>query len=156
MARNEELERRCLNWARWKEGASSGGLGYASVYLPASVAGRDSFREATVPTLDVEAEQTDRAVMALPSALRRTVEVYYLGSGSMEDRCRLLQISRPTIYVRIDKAHEALAAWLREAEAKVRHDRERLELLQASARPKGPVPAPAKTLRRRARGSSKD
>lgn len=128
MARNEELERRCLNWARWKDGVGQGGLGWAVVYLSSAGSGRDGYREAKVPTLDVEAEQTDRAIQSLESHLRRTVEVYYLGTGSMEERCRHLQVSRPTIYTRIDQAHEALAAWLRDVEARARHERERVEL----------------------------
>lgn len=166
MARNEELERRCLNWARWKESGGtaagrSGGLGYASLYLPAVTAGRPSGYEAKVPTLDIEAEQTYRGVQALPSHLRRTVEVYYLGDGSMEARCNALQISRPTLYVRIDKAHEALAAWLRDADARLKHQREASELVQASARPRGDATKPLSIsararLAKRARQSSKD
>lgn len=134
MARNEEMERRCLNWARWKNGEGQGGLGYGSGGWMSSGADRGGYREAKVPTLDVEAEQTDRAMQSLESALRRTVEVYYLGTGTMEERCRALQISRATIYVRVDKAHEVLAAWLRDAEARARHERERVELVQASVR----------------------
>lgn len=134
MARNDEMERRCLNWARWKNGEGQGGLGYGGGGWNWTGADRAAFREAKVPTLDVEAEQTDRAILSLESALRRTVEVYYLGTGTMEERCRTLQISRATIYVRVDRAHEVIAAWVREADAQARHERERLELVQASAR----------------------
>lgn len=135
MARNEDLERRCLNWARWKNGEGQGGLGYGGGGWNWSGADRSNYREAKVPTLDAEAEQTDRAIQSLQSTLRRTVEVYYLGTGSMEERCRELQVSRATIYVRVDKAHEEIAAWVRQAESKALHERERLALLQASARP---------------------
>lgn len=134
MARNEEMERRCLNWARWKDGAGSGGLGYGSNAGMWSEVARDGYRTAVVPTSDVEAEQTDRGVAALESRLRRTVEVYYLGTGSIDERCKQLQISRATIYVRVDRAHEALSAWLREVEAQARHERERLELLARARR----------------------
>ena len=134
MARSEDVERRCLNWARWKNGEGQGGLGYGGGGWNWSGADRSAFREAKVPTLDAEAEQPDRAIQSLASALRRTVEVYYLGTGTMEERCRSLQISRATIYVRVDRAHDVIAAWLREAEARARHERERVELVQASAR----------------------
>lgn len=128
MARNEELERRCQNWARWREGAGGGGLGYGGGGWRVE-SGSGGYRTATVPTSDVEAEQTNRAIEALQSSLRRTVEVYYLGTGTMEERCQQLQISRATIYVRIDRAHEDMSAWLRELEAKAKHERERVELL---------------------------
>lgn len=134
MARNEEMERRCLNWARWKNGEGQGGLGYGGGGWNWTGADRATFREARVPTLDAEAEQTDRAMQSLEPALALTVEVYYLSTGTMEERCSFLRISRATIYARVDRAHEALAAWLRDAEAKARHERERVQLLQASAR----------------------
>lgn len=138
--RNEEMERRCLNWARWRGGAGSGGLGYGGGGgMWRDVVSTSRYREAVVPTLDVEAEQTERGVAQLVSHLRRTVEVYYLGTGTMVERCHSLQIASATLYARIDKAHEALAAWLREQEAMARHQRERVELIQASARPRARV-----------------
>lgn len=155
MARNEEMERRCLNWARWKAGDGQGGLGWGSGSGGWQSAGADrsGYREAKVPTLDAEAEQTNRAIETLDVSMQRTVTVYYLGTGTMEQRCSHLQISRATIYLRVDRAHELLAAWLREIEAKARNERERLALLLASARPQGDIDA--STLRRpRRRGKS--
>lgn len=125
MARNEELERRCLNWARWQEGAGQGGLGYSGVFHGAT----GGYRTSIVPTQDVEAEQTDRAIKTLGSPLRETVHVYYLDTGSMEERCTRLQISRATIYTRIDRAHQLIAEWLRDQKARAEHERERVELL---------------------------
>lgn len=126
--RNEEMERRCQNWARWKEGAGQGGLGFGRAPWMAEPTG--GYRVSVVPTFDVEAEQTDRGIQAMASHLKRTVEVYYLGTGTMDERCMQLQISRAAIYVRIDRAHESLAAWLRELEARAQHERERLAVLR--------------------------
>ena len=42
MARIEDIERRLLNWARWKAGGRSGGLGYSAINLPAAVVGGGS------------------------------------------------------------------------------------------------------------------
>lgn len=153
MARNEEMERRCLNWARWRNGAGAGGLGYGGGGWNWSGADRGGYREAIVPTLDVEAEQTEQGLQTLTPYLRRTVEVYYLGTGTMEERCQQLQVSRATLYHRIDKAHEELAAWLREVDARAATERQRVERLQASVRPR--IELPSKAARRRRR-SSKD
>jgi hypothetical protein len=134
MARIEEIERRLLNWARWRLGAGAGGLGYASVKMDAE-AGRAGYREAVVPTVDCEAEETDQAVMALPSELRRTVEVVYLEGGCAAAKACRLAVAEPTVKARVWQAHRKLADWLRDREAGRRVQRARVEALQVLARP---------------------
>lgn len=134
MARIEDIERRLLNWARWRHGAGSGGLGYATVNLAAE-GGRDNFREAVIPTIDCEAEETDQAVLALSSELRATVEAVYLQGGTMAAKSRRLCCSEPTIYSRIDQAHRRIQSWLAERDRVRREQRARLEAMQRAARP---------------------
>jgi hypothetical protein len=136
MARIEDIERRLLNWARWKAGGRSGGLGYSAINLQAAVVGggRDGYREATIPTNDCEADETDQAVLALPSELRRTVEVVYVEGGGMAQKARRLCCAEPTVHARIDQAHRKISRWLADQDASRKAQRELVERLQASVR----------------------
>ena len=134
MARIEEVERRLLNWARWRAGAGSGGMGFASVNM-AACGDRSGNRESVIPTLDCEAEETDRAVMALASELRATVEAIYLGNGTMAAKARRLCVTEDGINRRIGRAHARIQAWVADL-ARVRQaQRALVEALQQSARP---------------------
>jgi len=135
MARIEDIERRLLNWGRWRLGVGVGGLGYSSPNLADPDAGRDGYAEATVPMLSVEAEETDRGVKSLPSHLRATVEAVYTGGGSVKDKAARLCVSVPTVFARIDQAHYQLASWLSGIAQAQRTQRERVEALQKAARP---------------------
>lgn len=137
MARIEDIERRLLNWGRWKHGAGAGGLGYASVNLMDAGADRDNFQEAIIPTIDCEAQETDAAVMALPSELRATMEVVYVLGGGMPQKARRLAVTESTIKARIWRAHPLIQSWLADKAQQRRSQRENLERLQASARPRG-------------------
>lgn len=134
MARIEDIERRLLNWARWKGGAGQGGLGFAGVNMD-SGGGSDGYREAVIPTMDCEAEETDRAVMSLASELRATVELVYRGRGTMAEKARRLCITEAGVYRRIDQAHARIQQWLADLAQVRKHQRERMEALQRSARP---------------------
>lgn len=110
----EDIERRLLNWARWKAGAGVGGLGYASVNMLAALSGgsRAAADPVPIPTMAIEAEETDRAVLALPSELRRTVEVVYLGRGGMPDHAQALAAPVATVKARVCRAHKSISNWL--------------------------------------------
>lgn len=122
----EDIERRLLNWVRWKAGAGVGGLGYASVNMLAALGGssRGAHDPIPIPTMAIEAEETDRAVMALPSELRRTVEVVYLGRGGAPEHARALAVSAVTVRARVCRAHKAISNWLADL-AQSREDRGR-------------------------------
>lgn len=137
MARIEDIERRLLNWARWKAGGRTGGLGYSSLNLTAAMTGggRDGYRESVIPTNDCEAAETDRAVTQLSSELRRTIEVVYLEGGGIASKARKLCVTERTVHARIEHAHQKLARWLAEQHAVRRAQRELNERLQAAARP---------------------
>jgi hypothetical protein len=134
MARIEDIERRLQNWARSRLGSGSGQLGYASVKLSADTS-REAYRTARIPTLDCEAGETEEAVMALESRLRATVEIVYLGTGTMSLKAAHLCCSVATIKARVWEAHRQLAAWFSERAAQARSERDRVEHLQAKARP---------------------
>jgi hypothetical protein len=132
MARNEEMERRLQNWARWRCGAGMGGLGYSSANLTGMPSG-DRGRESVIPTDSCEAEVTQQGVMRLESELRRTVEVYYLSAHGTARRAQLLCITEAGMYRRVERAHRALEAWLVERERVAREQRQRVEGLQRRA-----------------------
>lgn len=135
MARIEDIERRLLNWARWKAGGQSGGLGYSAMKWAASVGDQGRYRESVIPTVDCEASETEAALMALPSELRRTVEVVYLQGGGMAAKARRLAVTEATVYSRVEQAHRHLDRYLAEQDRARREQRARVEALQAAARP---------------------
>jgi len=136
MARNEDMERRLQNWARWKLGAGArGALGYASVPFTSLLgADRCDFEEARIPTVDCEAEETDRAVMTLPSELRATVEVFYVLGGGMAAKARRLACTEATIRARIARSHPLIQRWLVDESARRRQVREEFERRIEAAR----------------------
>jgi hypothetical protein len=131
--RDEEMERRCLNWARWKLGGGSGSTGYARV-SPGMEPGGGRYREAKIPTLDCEAEETDRAIMALPSELRRTIEVVYQSQHGYLLQAVELGVAQAMMYRRVERAHALMAAWLSERRRSADDERRRVQAVQASAR----------------------
>ena len=134
---HEDIERRLQNWGRWKHGAGAGGLGYAKVSFEVEVVDCDRELESVVPTINVEAEVTDRAIMTLASELRATVEVVYVLGGTMAAKARRLACTERTIYGRVERAKRNISHWLSE-QAEVRErERQRVLALQAAARPRG-------------------
>jgi len=136
MGRIDDIERRLQNWARWKTSSGGGSLGYARVQL-ASDTSREGYREARIPTLDCEAEETDRAVLALPSELRRTVELYYLGGGPMRRKAEILCCTERAVHARIERAHQVIQSWVQDLERARRQERARVAWLNAKSRPTG-------------------
>lgn len=130
MARIPDIERRLLNWARWRIGCTSGGLGYASVSMDERVDGEGYDAQARVPTVDHEADETQQGVLQLEGRLRITVETYYIKSGSIRAKTTALCCSERALYARIDEAHRLLSAWLSERAALARDERARVERLQ--------------------------
>jgi hypothetical protein len=133
MARIEEIERRLLNWARWKHGANNGGLGYAGMRW-GDVVNTSRCRESIIPTNDCEAEETDRAVLALEDRLRDTVQVTYLQDCSMRSRAAQLGCSEPAVKARVWQAHQCLSRWLADKAQQAQVERERVQRLQVPRR----------------------
>ena len=137
MARDAEMDRRLNNWARWRVGMSSGGLGYASVCYEDVVDKSRDDAQAKIPTLSVEAEETDRAIKLLPSELKRTIEVVYLEGSTTDKQLRLLGVNTVrTIQLRIERAHILLKRWFEEEREKWQKLNERTRDTIEAARPK--------------------
>jgi hypothetical protein len=113
MARNDYVEGRLRRWARWKPGAQSGGLGFASCDMAAERV--DGGGHGAV-TQDGEEAITDEAVMALERTLCETVHVMYVTGGSRAKKAQRLGIAEPTIDTRIWLAHLQLARWFDRAQ----------------------------------------
>lgn len=133
MARIEDIERRLLNWARWRLGATRSPLGYAQAQFGERVDGEGWDAPAVIPTVDAEAAETDRAVGALDSRLRRTVEVAYLHGGGIARKLQMLACSRATLHARIDEAHRKLSGWFTDQHRQAQAERQRVEQLQRRA-----------------------
>lgn len=138
MARIEDIDRRLQNWGRWKHGAGAGGLGYARVRSMMRVDGGEHVGP-IVPTNDCEAQDTDDAVMALPSELRATIEVYYVLGGGMAEKASRLACTEPTIRNRIARAHPLIQSFLSDLAGRRQQGRIVIEAAQQRARPKGDV-----------------
>lgn len=130
MARLPDIERRLLNWARWRIGCTSGGLGYASVAMEERVDQEGYDAQAHIPTVDTEAEETDQCVAALEGRLRLTVVKVYVDGGTIRKKARDLCCTEATVYARIDEAHRAISARLAGLAAAARDERARVERLQ--------------------------
>jgi len=131
MARIQWVDVRLTNWARWRIGGRSGGLGYSHVNLDVPVVDGNGYdAQSIIPIDDAEASVTDSAISGLPSELRRTVEVWYLHPGSIATKGLLLACERVTIYTRLDRSDRLIAAWLGERSRMQQAERERVEKLQ--------------------------
>ena len=136
MPRDADMDRRLHNWARWRAGMRNGGLGFARADMAAErVDGEGYDAPINVPTIDVEAMETDDAVAALTIDLRSTVGAVYLGPGSIRRIAAKMSIAESTVHARISTAHAHLRSWLSERAALRRAQRERVEALQRSVRP---------------------
>jgi DNA-directed RNA polymerase specialized sigma24 family protein len=113
-----------------------GGLGYARANVAAQrVDGEGWDTPLPIPSFQAEIEETDRAVMALPSELRATVEAVYIAQRSYREIAKRLCVAEPTVHARIHQAHRKLRAWLGEQAEERARRRARDEALQASVRP---------------------
>src|SRR5262245_853397 len=91
-----EYRRRMENWRRWRisERRSLAGSPYP-VY---NLSPRPPRGENIMPLLAGEAEETDRAVQALPAQLRRAVEVWYVRGGSINQKRKMLGCRRERMF----------------------------------------------------------
>lgn len=134
MAKIDHIDRRLLNWARWRAKMNGGGGNYATIDITQPVVDRSGWDAETPITVDdAEASLTDTAVHQLEPDLQRAIAACYLGSGSPEQHAKRLCVPVATIYARRDRAHQVLARWFAEREATAEAERQRVECLQAIA-----------------------
>lgn len=130
MARIPEIERRLLNWARWRAGPRIGSAGYTE-----RVDGEGWDAPTVIPTDSAEAEETEKAVQQLEPTLRKAVIDVYTGSGDIASKARLAGIAVATLHARVERAHKLLQRVFDDARAAAEAQRQRVEALQATARP---------------------
>ncbi len=90
------------NWRRWRlsERRSIGGSPYP-VY---NLSPRPPRGENLMPILAGEADETERAVQALPPQVRRAVEIWYLREGTINQKRKMLGCRRERMLVLLDEA----------------------------------------------------
>lgn len=130
----DDMNRRLLNWARYLWMMKAGGR-VATASMQDRVDGEGWDAPTVIPTNDAEAEETHAGVLALPSELRAAVECWYLGTGGVKHKASRLCVSETTLRDRIGLAHRHLGQWLADKALTAQRQRERMDALQASARP---------------------
>lgn len=133
MARDEEIERRLQNWARWRLCCTGSPLGFAGVDLENADMPRDPYAQAPIPTNDIEASETEEAVRQLPDELFQTLVVFYIGAGSQVKKARHLGITERGMRARVEQAHRYLSAYFTGKNERIRVERERVEALLRAA-----------------------
>lgn len=101
-----EYERRMNNWRLWRlsERRSHGGSPYP-VY---NLTPRPPRGENIIPILAGEADETERAVAALPAPMRKAVEVWFLCSGTVNQKRKMLRCRRERMFELLDAARKAV------------------------------------------------
>jgi len=66
-----------------------------------------------MPILAGEAMETEDAVQALPWQLRRAIEIWFLTSGSVNEKRKMLRCRRERLFEMVEKAKDELLATLR-------------------------------------------
>ncbi len=99
-----EYERRMNNWRLWRlsERRSVGGSPFPIYNLTP----RPPRGENIIPILAGEAEETDRAIAGLPAAVRRAVEIWFLHSGSVNEKRKMLRCRRERMFELLAAAEE--------------------------------------------------
>ncbi len=97
-----EYERRMNNWRMWRlsERRAFGGSPYP-VY---NLTPRPPRGENVIPILAGEAEETERAIGGLPVELRRAVEIWFLRSGSVNEKRKMLRCRRERLFALLEEA----------------------------------------------------
>lgn len=122
MAIIEDVERRLLNWARWKIGGCAGGMGYASV----NFSGLPSGGSKGAIVQSGEPEETERAVSSLDLELQVCVRLWYLeGRMTAVAKAARLGCCVPVMYRRREQAHRKIQVWLSDRAQERRSARDR-------------------------------
>jgi hypothetical protein len=122
MAIDSETHRLMTNWARWKSGAPIG-LASTSAYDLEAPGRRE---EVSIPLLNGEALDVDKAIEELPPPLSVAVAEYWLRAGTIRSKLHKLRCSSRTFYRRLDHAHTRVRAHLQRLRDRGRRKREAL------------------------------
>lgn len=106
----DDYERRMRNWQRWRlqnrRALILGNSPLAHTMLSSGIYNRTDprQREALMPLLLGEAEDTERAVQSLSFEWRRAVEVFYIEQGSLHKKARLCGCRRERLQELLEQA----------------------------------------------------
>lgn len=120
MARIEHIKQRLNNWAMWRARRDAHGLGFATRNMLANwmaSAGEVSrySREATMPVLHLEAEETDEAVEAMrlgKGHLHVTLMCMYVKDLGVAGTARQMRRQPSTVHAQLEQADRWIDAWL--------------------------------------------
>ena len=120
MARLPHIKQRLENWAMWRARQEGHGLGYATRNMLANwmaSAGEVSrySREATIPVLHLEAEETDQAVEAMRLGnghLHVTLMCVYVKDLGVTGTARHMRRQPSTVHAQLDQADRVIDAYL--------------------------------------------
>lgn len=102
-----ETERLMRNWSRWKSGVPIG-LAVSSAY---ELEARGRREEVSIPLLNGEAMEVDRAVEALPGELKDVIRRHWLqAGGTIRQRAKACRCAVATYYRRLHQAHQRIRA----------------------------------------------
>jgi len=115
----DDYDRRMRNWQRWRLGNKQmlirGNSPNAYTLLSSGIYNRTDprQREAIIPLLIGEAEDTEAAIHRLEPGMRKVVEVFYLAHGSLHRKARLCGCRRERVLLILDMARRRIMANLR-------------------------------------------
>lgn len=113
------INTRCNQWADWYVRRQASGLGYPREcpYTRLQARGGDGYQL----TVDEAAWEIHQAIHGLIEEEKLAVKSFYLVSGTIEHKIRVAGCSIPTLYRRIDRAHNRIMEWLNDLAAGVEH-----------------------------------
>lgn len=128
MRRDDEMDRRLRNWARYLWMMNAGGR-FASASMEDRVDGEGWDAPTVIPTDDAEAEETHAGVRALAGPQRAAVESWYLGNGTLRQKAARLCCSEWSLRERVSLAQRQLGQWLADKAEAAQRERERVRAL---------------------------
>ncbi len=117
MARIEWVRQRLEEWSRWCMQKDSGGLGYPSQTAFARLGGKGSRAESVVPTISIQASETNDAVDSLKVSQPHLFDVLTMIYAKGLPRhlvAKRLSKAESTVKRNLEDADHAIARWLGE------------------------------------------
>jgi DNA-directed RNA polymerase specialized sigma24 family protein len=113
MANDKDIEQRMIRWADWLLRSNGAGLGFPREcsYTRMQQSDHSGF---TSPEVDLESSQTEKAVQSLIDDHKHAVQVFYLVTGTHEQKAKYLRCHVRTMERRVERAHWLIRMWLDE------------------------------------------
>ena len=114
MARIDWVRMKLENWARWSTQRDSNGLGFPSQTPFARMGGPVGRSEPTIPTMHIDASETDDAVQSLKPDqphLHAVLVLHYQKGFDIHRVASYLKKANSTIKRNLEDADHAIARW---------------------------------------------